>query len=76
MRHSASMSQNFQDVYPEMSNQQYFSIGSDYGLAPTRRQTIISTNDVKFTDALFGLNKLMQIMNIEWIFSMWRSIFR
>ena len=30
-------------------NQQYSSIGSNNGLAPTRRQAIIWTNDGKFT---------------------------
>ena len=30
---------------------QYSSIGSDNGLAPTRQQAIIWTNDDKFTDA-------------------------
>ena len=29
----------------------YFSIGSDNGLAPSRRQAIISTNDGLFTEA-------------------------
>ena len=33
---------------------QYPSIGSDNGLAPTRRQTIIWTNDGQFTDAYMG----------------------
>ena len=34
-----------------MNNEQYSSIGSDNGLAPTRQQSIIWTNDGKFTDA-------------------------
>ena len=33
------------------SNEQYSSIGSDNGLAPTKRQAIIWTNDGYFTDA-------------------------
>ena len=33
------------------SSQQYSSNGSDNGLAPTKRQTIIWSNDGKFTDA-------------------------
>ena len=33
------------------SNLQYFSIGSDNGLAPTRRRAIIWTNDDLITDA-------------------------
>ena len=33
------------------SNKQYSSIGSDKGLAPTRRQAIIWNNDGQFTDA-------------------------
>ena len=32
-------------LVPNGSNQQYSSIGSDNGLAPTRRQAIICTND-------------------------------
>ena len=43
-----------------MPNWQYPSIGSDNGLAPTRRQTItIWTNDGQFTDASLGLYELM-----------------
>ena len=34
-----------------MSNAQYFIIVSDNGLARTRRQAIIWSNDGKFTDA-------------------------
>ena len=33
------------------SNLQYTGIGSDNGLAPTRRQAIIWTNDDRITDA-------------------------
>ena len=33
------------------SNYKYSGIGWDNGLAPSRRQAIISTNDVLFTDA-------------------------
>ena len=33
------------EVYSYGSNEQYSSIGSDNGLAPTRRQAIIWTND-------------------------------
>ena len=36
---------NFNEVCSWGSNQQYSSIGSDYGLVPTRRQAIIWTND-------------------------------
>ena len=36
---------NFMDVCFQCSHQQYSSIGSDNGLAPTRRQVIIWTND-------------------------------
>ena len=34
-----------------MSNSPWTIIGSDYGLAPNRRQAIIWTNDVLSTDA-------------------------
>ena len=34
-----------------MSNEQYSIIGSDNGLAPTRRQAIIWIDDGKFIDA-------------------------
>ena len=36
---------NFTEVCSQGSNQQYASIGSDNGLAPSRRQAIIWTND-------------------------------
>ena len=32
-------------------NKQYPSIGSNNGLAPTRQQAIIRTNDIKFNEA-------------------------
>ena len=35
---------NFTEVYFQGPNQQHFSIGSDNGLAPIRRQAIILTN--------------------------------
>ena len=38
------------DVSSRGSNSLYSSIGSDNGLAPTRRQGIIWTNDGKFAD--------------------------
>ena len=42
---------HFTDFCSKGSNKQYFSIDSYNGLAPTRRQAIIWTNDGKFTDA-------------------------
>ena len=39
------------EVCPQGSNQQYFSIGSDNGLAPSRPQTIIWINDGQFTES-------------------------
>ena len=36
---------------PKVQNYQYFSIGSDNGLVPTRQQAIIWTNDGKIIDA-------------------------
>ena len=39
------------EVRSQVFNWQYSSIGSDNGLAPTMRQTIIWANDGKFTDA-------------------------
>ena len=42
---------DFTEVCSWCINQQYTSIGSDNGLAPTRRQAIIWTNDGWFTDA-------------------------
>ena len=41
----------FTEICAEGSNLNYSSIGSDNGLAPTRRQAIIWTNDDKLTDA-------------------------
>ena len=38
------------NAFPWTSNQQYASIVSDNGLAPTRRQAIIWTNDDYITD--------------------------
>ena len=38
------------EAYPQRSNEQCSNIVSDDGLAPTRRQAIIWTNDY-FTDA-------------------------
>ena len=35
----------FQYVFSYGSNSQYYSIGSDNGLAPVRRRAIIKTND-------------------------------
>ena len=40
-----SLDEDFTDVCPKGSNQQYSSIGSDNGLAPARQQAIIWTND-------------------------------
>ena len=37
--------ENFIEICSQGSNSQYFSIGSDNGLAPTRQQAIIWTND-------------------------------
>ena len=42
---------NVTEVCSQGSNLQYSSNGSDNGLAPSRRQAIIWTNDGKFTDA-------------------------
>ena len=42
---------NFTEVCSLGSNYQYSNIGSDNGLAPTRRQAIIWTNHDKITDA-------------------------
>ena len=41
----------FTEVCSQGSNEEYPNIGSDNGLAPTRRQAIIWTNDGNFTDA-------------------------
>ena len=38
------LKQNFNEICSLWSNSQYASIGSDNGLAPTRRQAIIWTN--------------------------------
>ena len=49
------------------SNWQYSGIGSDNGLAPTRRQTIIWTNDglsYRRIHALFGLNVLASVTSV------------
>ena len=35
----------FTEVYSQVSNEQYYSIGSDNGLSRSRRQAIIWTND-------------------------------
>ena len=43
--------QNFTEVCSYRSNQQYSSTGSDNGLAPTRRQAIVWSNDGYITDA-------------------------
>ena len=48
--------ENFTEV--QGSNQQQFSIGSGNGLAPSRRQAIISTNDVY---ASIGLDEVIDI---------------
>ena len=45
--------------FSEGSNQQYSSIGSDNGLAPTRRQAIIGTNDGQITDTYMRHSALM-----------------
>ena len=42
------------NALPSGNNKRYFSIGSDNGLAPTRQQAIIWTNDGKFIDAYMG----------------------
>ena len=42
---------DFTEVCLQGSKKQYSSIGSDNGMAPTRRQAVISTTDGKFTDA-------------------------
>ena len=67
---------NFTEVYSQESNQQYSSIGSDNGMAPTRRQAIIGTNDDYFTDAYMrhsasmrwkvALNSLKRVQNAHW----------
>ena len=41
---------DFTEIYSQESNQQYFSIGLDNGLAPARRQASIWTNDGYFPD--------------------------
>ena len=41
---------------PKIRINQYSSIGSDNGLAPTRWQAIIWTNDGQFTDSLNEFN--------------------
>ena len=46
-------------VCSQGSNEQYSSIGSDNGLAPTRRQGIIWTNAGKFADAYMRHAALM-----------------
>ena len=50
----------------------YSSIGSDYGLAPTRWQAIIWTNDGKKTDAYMRhlpSNELMKSSQWKWIWN-------
>ena len=42
-------------------NWQYSSIGSDNGLAPTRRHAIFWTNDGKFTNAYKYLIRLQRL---------------
>ena len=42
---------NFTEVCYHGSNLQYSSLGSDNGLAPTRRQAIVWTNAGLITDA-------------------------
>ena len=42
---------DFTEVCSQLSNQQYYNIGSNNGLAPARQQAISWTNDGCFTDA-------------------------
>ena len=55
------MKKNFNEVCSLRSNWQYSSIGSDNGLAPTRRQAIIWANDDPVQRRIYaslGLNEL------------------
>ena len=45
-----NLDENLTELCSQGSNQQYSSIGSDNGWAPTRRQAIIWTNAGLFTD--------------------------
>ena len=46
-----------------MSNFQYFSIGSDNGLAPNRRQAIIWTNDDPVQRCIYASLSLNELIN-------------
>ena len=62
--------QDLMDVCSEGSNEQYFSIGSDNILAPTRRQAIIWTNYVLFFWLIYaplGLNDLFSWECIQYV---------
>ena len=50
---------DFTEIYSYNLNKNYSSIGSDNGLAPTRRQTIIWTIDGYFTVAYMRLSASM-----------------
>ena len=45
-----NVDQDVTEVCSKVSNKQYSSIGSDNGLAPTKRQAIIWTNDGNSAD--------------------------
>ena len=47
------------EVCSYVSNSQYSSIGSDNGLAQTKRQAIVWINVGNFIDASLGLNELI-----------------
>ena len=49
------------------SNEQYSSIGSDNGLAPTRQQAIIWANDGYFTDTYMSLSLINKLMCQCWV---------
>ena len=52
--------QDFTEVCPLVWNSQYSNSGSDNGLAPTRRQATIWTNDDKFTETYMCPSASMQ----------------
>ena len=56
----------FAEICSQESNQQYPSIGSDNGLAPSRRQAIIWTNDGYFTDAYLRHSASMSFNGSWW----------
>ena len=62
---------NFMEIFSLGSNWQYVSIGSDNGLAPSRRQAIIWTNVDpvyrRIYAALGGGELMTEFVSISWI---------